>query len=133
MIHLLAAAVVVLTGLYLVALGVLSLAAPARARRFLSGFASSARIHYLELLLRVAAGGALVAYAPRMLFSAAHSLVGWILIITTVALLVVPWRWHRRFAQWGVPQALAHLGLLGIASLLLGALVVASVILGPGH
>ena len=130
MIHLLAAAVVLLTGLYLIGLAAVSLFAPARATRFLGGFATSALTHYIEMALRLAAGAAMVIHAPQMRFSDAFALVGWVLIITTAALLAVPWRWHHRFAQWAVPQALPHLRLVAAASLLFGGLVVGSVLLG---
>jgi hypothetical protein len=73
MIDLLALALVLLTGLYLIGLGAVSLFAPARATFFLEGFASSARAHYVELVLRLGAGFALVTYAPRMRFSAAFA------------------------------------------------------------
>jgi hypothetical protein len=133
MIHPLAGAVVLLTGAYLMGLAAVSLFAPARAERFLGGFASSARTHYAELALRVSAGGAMVIYAPSMRFPDAFAFVGWMLVITTAALAVVPWHWHQRFARWAVPQALPHLKLVGAASMLLGSLVLASVILGPGE
>jgi hypothetical protein len=73
----------------------------------------------------------MVVYAPSMRFSAAFGVVGWVLVITTAALLAVPWRWHRRFARWAVPQALPHLRLIAAASLLFGGLVLGAVILGP--
>jgi hypothetical protein len=133
MIHLLAGAVVLLTGAYLIGLAAVSLSAPARAARFLGGFASSARTHYVEMALRLSAGGAMVIYAPGMRFSDAFALVGWMLVITTAALLAVPWRWHHRFARWAVPQAIPHLRLVAAASILLGTLVLGSVILGPGR
>jgi len=130
MIDLLALALVLLTGLYLIGLGAVSLFHPARAARFLGGFASSARTHYIELVMRLSAGGALVVYAPRMRFSGAFALAGWVLIVTTAALLAVPWRWHHRFARWAVPQAIPHLRLIAAASFLFGGLVLACVILG---
>jgi hypothetical protein len=130
MIDLLALALVLLTGLYLIGLGAVSLFAPARATFFLEGFASSARAHYVELVLRLGAGVALVTYAPRMRFSAAFALGGWVLVVTAAALLVVPWRWHHRFARWAVPQAIPHLRLIAAASFLFGSFVLACVILG---
>jgi hypothetical protein len=132
-IRLLAAAVVLLTGLYLVGLAAVALFAPARATRFFDGFASSALAHYAELLLRGAAGGAMVIYAPSMRFSAAFAVVGWVLIVTTAALLAVPWRWHQRFARWAVPQALPHLRLIAAVSLLFGGIVLTCVIVGADH
>lgn len=131
MIHLLAAAGVLSTGLYLVGLAAVALVAPARATRFLRGFATSALTHYVELALRLIAGGAMVIHAPNMRYPDAFALFGWILIITTAALLAVPWRWHHRFARWAVPQALPHLRLVAAASFLLGGLVLGCMIGGP--
>jgi hypothetical protein len=130
MTDLLAPAVVSLTGLYLIVLGFASLLAPAHVTRFLAGFASSARTHYTEMGLRLAAGWAMAVHAPQMRFSEAFTLAGWVLVITTAALLVLPWRWHRRFAQWAVPQAIPHLRLIAAASFLFGGLLLACVILG---
>lgn len=127
---LLASIIVLLTGFYLIGLAAVSLFAPARATRFLGGFAGSARAHCTELAVRLIAGGALVLYAPHMRFSGAFAVAGWGLIVTTAALCAVPWRWHRWFARRAVPRAIPHLKLIAVASFLLGGAVVASVILG---
>ena len=119
-----------LTGLYLISFALVMLLAPARAKRFLSGFASSAFTHYLELGLRLIAGVAILLYAPQMLFSNFFVIFGWILVVTTVGLFAVPWQWHRRFAQWGVPYATRNLRLVAGASFVLGGFVIASVIVG---
>ncbi len=120
MISLLALALVLLAGLYLVGLGVAVLARPAAASRFLLGFAGSGPLHYLELLVRIGVGLAFLHRAPAMLLPAVFSAFGWVLVITSAALLLVPWQWHRRFAERAVPQALRFLPLIGICSLLLG-------------
>lgn len=129
MINLLASILVLLTGLYLIGLAVFSLLSPARATRFLGSFASSAFTHYLELVLRLIAGGAILLYAPQMLFSGFFLIFGWVLVVTTVGLFAVPWQWHHRFAQWGVPYATRNLRLVAVASFVLGGFVLASVIL----
>ncbi len=132
MINLLASILVLLTGIYLMSLAVISLLSPARATRFLGGFASSAFTHYLELGLRLIAGGAILLYAPRMLFSDFFLIFGWVLVVTTVGLFAVPWQWHHRFAQWGVPYATRNLKLVAFASFIFGGFILASVILGGG-
>jgi hypothetical protein len=115
--------VVLLVGLYLVALAATAFLAPTRAAAFLLGFAGTARTHYLELTLRGLAGGAFVWQGPRMRFGPAFSGFGWLLMLTTAGLALVPWRWHRAFAQWAVPYALRYPPVLGLAALLLGGLV----------
>lgn len=128
----LASLVVVALGLYLLALAVVSLLLPARAARFLGGFAGSARRHFLELALRLVAGSALLLRAPEMLWSGFFTVFGWVLVVTTLGLLALPWRWHQWFAQRAVPRAIAHMRLVAAAAFLLGVLVLAAVFLGGG-
>ena len=130
MINLLATILVWLTGLYLISFALIMLLAPDRAKRFLGGFASSAFAHYLELGLRLIAGGAILLHAPQMLFSNFFVIFGWTLVITTVGLFAVPWRWHQRFAQWGVPYATHNLRLVAGASFVFGGFVIAAIIFG---
>lgn len=130
MVTLLAAAVVVLAGLFFCALAASSLFAPAYATRFLLGFAQTPRVHYAELLVRLLVGVSLIAYAPQMLLPSAFSLFGWVLVATTVILLLLPWRWHRRFAASAVPQATRYITVIGMCSLGLGGLILYAVARG---
>ena len=130
MIHMLSAAVVLLAGLYLVVLGLSSFITPTLAARFLLSHAGSAAAHYAELLVRLFAGGAFLLAAQNMQFPAVFAAVGWVLLITTAGLLLVPWQWHRRFAQQYVPQAVRHIKLLGAASLVFGSFVLWALLRG---
>jgi uncharacterized protein YjeT (DUF2065 family) len=130
MIGILASAVVVLSGLYFVVLAIASFLAPGRVERFLSAFAGSAGAHYSELLIRLVVGGSFLLASPDMLFAPVFRLFGWVLVITTVVLFAVPWRWHHRFAQQTVPYAVRHLRLFGVASFVLGGFILTSVICG---
>lgn len=132
MIEAIALVVIVLAALYLLALGTASLVVPARAGRFLLGFASSRQVHFVELFLRFVIGAALILYAPRMLLSGAFSIFGWILLVTTACLLVVPWQWHRRFAQYAVPRATRHIAWVGLVSLAMSGLIFGAVACGGG-
>ncbi|MEO6384618.1 MAG: hypothetical protein ABIO30_09185 [Thermomonas sp.] len=123
MLDFLALVIVVLTGLYFITLAAVSLLAPARANRFLLGFADSASVHYIELLLRFVVGDAFLLHAPRTPFSSIFNMFGWVLVVTTGCLLLVPWRWHRRFAQQAVPRAARYIALIGLASLLIGSFI----------
>lgn len=127
--NLLASALVCLAGLYLIGLAGAVVVSPARAARFLGGFASSAFTHYLELVLRLAMGWAFLQYAPEMRFSGFFVVFGWILVVTTLGLFGVPWQWHQRFAQWGVPHAARHSGAVAAASLVFGGFILAALIL----
>lgn len=130
--HDLALGIVLLAGLYLVALAAVALLAPARATAFLSGLAGTPRAHWLELALRAVVGGAFVLHAPQSRFAGALALVGWTILLTTAVLVAVPWRWHRAFARRAVPRATRYLPLVGVASLALGALVWAAALAGRG-
>ncbi len=121
--------IVATAALYLIALGGAALVRPAVAQRFLGGFATTPRVHFTELALRVLAGAALVLRAPHMVGSPALLLFGWILIVTSLALALVPWRWHQRFAAWSVPQATQFMPVIGVASLVGGLGLLAALLL----
>lgn len=123
---------VLLFATYLLALAAAAWLTPERAERFLSGFAGSASAHYLELVLRLVAGGSLILAARQMLLPRAFLAFGWILVVTTAGLALVPWRWHQRFAQRVVPPMVGHLRLVAFFSFVLGGLLAAGVLLGPG-
>lgn len=122
--------IVIAAAIYLFLLGAVALMRPAAAARFLSAFAGSRRLHYLELAIRALVGGAFIIGAPRLAVPAAFELFGWLLIITSAVVLVMPWHWHRRFAQSVVPRANRHLTLIGVGALVLAAVVGAGVMLG---
>jgi hypothetical protein len=121
--------VVLAGGVYLLALGLGAIVAPESTKRFLRGFASSARAHFTELFVRLVGGAAFIATASQMRFSAAWAIFGWILIGTTVVLLMAPWTWHRRFASWSVPLATRRMALFALAPLAGGVLVLYSLLL----
>ena len=130
MLEALALMLVVLTALYFFVLAAASLLVPAKAGRFLLGFASSPRAHYIELFIRLLVGAALLIYASRMFAPAVFSFFGWLLIITTGCLFLLPWQWHQRFAQHAVPRAISYIKVIGISSLALGVLILTAVIRG---
>jgi hypothetical protein len=130
MIDSVAAVGVLATGVFLFLLGVAALLMPARARWFLLGFASTPRLHALELGVRLIVGAALWLQAPAMRFALAFTIAAGILLGTTALMALLPWRWHHRFASTTVPRALRWLPLLGIASIGLGGLVLHALFAG---
>lgn len=114
---------------YLILLGGSALLRPKLAERFLGGFATTPRLHFTELALRIVVGTAFVLAAPRVAAGPVIAGLGWMLIGTSLVLAVIPWRLHQRFAQWSVPQALAYLPVIGVASLAGGLGLVAAVLL----
>ena len=69
--------------------------------------------------------------APAMHFPGAWLAIGWMLIVSTAILLLLPWRWHRAFAERTVPPVLRFIAPLGIASALLGFLLAAAALTSP--
>ena len=122
-------AVVVTAALYLLTLGCGALLRPETTKRFLGGFATTARIHFTELALRIVAGIAFVLSAPRMAFGPAIAIFGWMLVVTSLALALVPWRFHQRFAAWVVPQATQQMPLIGVVSIVGGVVLLVAALL----
>ena len=130
MIDLFASAVIFAAGLFLVVLGVGCFLRPRLAADFLLGFASSASLHYLELALRILVGAALVQRAAALPYPSKFHAFGWVLILTSIGLSLVPWNWHRQFTQRAVPYALRAIKLLGASAIALGGLLASSVVAG---
>lgn len=120
---LISAAVVVAFGLALVGFAVLIVVRPRPAQRFIESFAGSPRAHYTEQVSRLVVGTALVIHGPSMLLSQMFQALGWLMVVTAVALLVLPFRWHHRFGDWVIPRLTKHLKLYALAVFGLGALV----------
>lgn len=123
---------ILLAALYFLVLGIVSLAYPYRASSFLLGFASSAKLHYIELILRMLVGLAFLRVAPIAYSPNAFAIFGGILVATTAVMFLVPWRWHRTFAESAVPKALRYLKLIGIASIILALAIFYHVLLAIG-
>lgn len=113
--------------MYLIGVAVASFFAPELAARFLGAFASSARAHLAEMALRLLVGWAFVVYSPQMLYSSAFTLFGWVLVITSVLLLLIPWRWHHHSAQMAVRPLTRRVWLFGVLSLPLGGVILFAV------
>lgn len=100
---------VALFGLSLIGFAGYAVVRPGGARRFLGAFASSARIHFTEQILRLVAGMALVLHAPFMRLPQVYGILGWLMLTTAVGLMLIPWRWHQKFAGWVVPPVAKRL------------------------
>ena|ERR1700722_10135928 len=127
-----AAVVVVAFGLLLIVLTGVAFAKPAIAERFLMRFASSARTHYVEQIFRLVIGAALVVLAPAMWKPTMFWLVGWAIVVSSAALMCVPWQWHHRFGERMLPIVVRHLRLYAVGSLAFGALLLYGVFAGGG-
>jgi hypothetical protein len=90
-----AAGIVVSAGFLLIALAAMALARPALARGFLLRFAKTAKAHYTEMAARIVVCVALVLASPRMLMSQLFFWFGAALLVSSILLLCLPWKWHR--------------------------------------
>ena len=119
----LASVIVLMAAVFLLCLTAAALFKPQQAVRFLHGFASSAKAHYSEISLRLITGAALVVAAPNMHFSYLFTLFGWLIIGTSVVLLLLPWRWHQRFANLVLPPLTKRVWLFAVLALPLSMLL----------
>ncbi len=103
---------------------------PAIAERFLRSFASSARAHYIEQALRLLLGIALLALSPLMWGSTVIRVLGWSIVLSTIGLIVVPWRWHNQLAQHLTPKLVGHMRAFAIAVFAFGAFLLVALCIG---
>ncbi|GAA0857744.1 hypothetical protein [Aliiglaciecola litoralis] len=104
----------------LIGLAVNAILFPNKTILFLSKFASTARLHIVEMIVRLVVGIAFVIAAPEMLFHSLFYLFGLVLIITSVLLLMMPWRWHHQFAVVVLAPLLRRVWVFAVLSLPLG-------------
>ena len=128
MIDFFASTVVVLAAVYLIGLAAVSFFLPAKAADFLNGFAASALAHYTEISIRLIVGIALIVASPSMVYASAFTIFGWLLVVTSLVLLLFPWRWHHRFANVVVPPLTKRVWIFGVLSLPLGSLILFAVL-----
>jgi hypothetical protein len=126
-IQLVSGLVVVASAVLLIGVAVLVFAKPAVAERFFRGFASSARTHFAEQIFRLLFGGSLVIYSSAMWQSGAFRLVGWLLVVSSVTLMLLPWQWHQRFGQKIMPRFIRFMWLYAIGSFAFGAFILYAV------
>lgn len=73
-------------------------------------------IHFGEMILRIAAGTALVLAAPLSKFPPSIAAIGWFLVVSAAVLMVLPRRWHAGYSTWW-SQRIPVLGVRLIAPL----------------
>ena len=128
----LATVVVVAFGVVMIAFTGVAIVKPAIARQFLARFASSARTHYTEQVFRLLIGAALVLASPAMWQPRLFWLVGWAIVVSSVALLCFPWQWHYRFGERIRPMFFRYLGVYVAGAFLFGVFLLYGVFAGRG-
>ena len=117
-----------LFGLSLFALLIMTLLKKEFTMKFLSSFASSAKAHYIEQLLRIIAGLGLLIYSDHMLFPALFKIFGWGLTASSALLIIMPWKWHNKFGKLAIPFVIRNLVLYTISASIIGLVIIYCVI-----
>jgi len=125
-----AGAILVAFGLFLIGLTVVVFAKPAVAERFFMSFASSARTHYTEQVVRLLIGASLILRSGAMWQPKVFWLVGWGIVVSSLVLIVTPWQWHDRFGEEVRPMLIRHMKLFAVGLLAFGVLLVYGVFTG---
>ena len=119
-----AGAILVAFGFFLVGLTVLVFAKPAVAERFFMAFASSARTHYTEQIVRLLIGASLIIRSGAMWQPKVFWFLGWGIVVSSLALILTPWQWHDRFGEEVRPRLIRHMKLFAVGLLAFGLLLI---------
>ncbi|MBV34323.1 MAG: hypothetical protein CMP47_02520 [Rickettsiales bacterium] len=117
-----------LFALGLILFEVMVIVAKPKAIRFLNAFVKTPWHHFIEQAFRLIVGTALAIHSPNMKFSEFFGIFGWIVIITSLMLVGLPWRWHRAFAQKVIPTVIKLIQLYGLSCLALGIFIIYSLL-----
>jgi hypothetical protein len=118
-----AGAILVAFGLFLVGLTAVVFAKPAVAERFFMSFASSARAHYTEQVIRLLIGASLVIRSAAMWQPKVVWFVGWAIVLSSLVLILSPWQWHQRFGEKVRPMLIRRMKLFAVGLLAFGVLL----------
>jgi hypothetical protein len=89
---------------------------------------SNLRLQFTEQGLRVVAGIALILRAPVSKFPRVLEVAGWLLVASSLLIMVVPARWHGAYGRWWVGKiAPLTVRLLSPVPLLAGACLIYAV------
>jgi hypothetical protein len=91
---------VILSGIWLISVGILMFIKPRIAAEYLGKFASTNFINYLELTLRCIWGISLILYSELSKFPQFSKVFGIMLVITSFILFFVPRKLHSNYAVW---------------------------------
>jgi cell division protein FtsW (lipid II flippase) len=123
-----AGAILVAFGLFLIGLAVVVFAKPAVAERFFMAFASSARTHYTEQIVRLLIGASLMIRSAAMWQPKAFWLVGCAIVLSSLVLILTPWQWHDRFGERVRPILIRRVKLFAIGIFVFGVLLIYGVL-----
>lgn len=107
--NIVAQAILLAFALFLLGATAVTFSKPAIIERFFMTLANSASAHYTEQAVRLLVGIALVVASPRMWQAKLFWFAGWMIIVSSIALIVTPWRWHSRFGEKIRPAMIKHM------------------------
>lgn len=90
--------IVLFFGVFIIFIGFVMLLNPKKARETLKLAGSSNFINYMEITIRLIPAISLILFAEYSKFPEAFNFLGWIMIITSLILYVVPRKIHHNFS-----------------------------------
>jgi uncharacterized protein YjeT (DUF2065 family) len=60
-------------------------------------------------------------------------LIGWVIVATSVGLILIPRQWHHRFGERVLPMVIRHMRLYAVGLLAFGALLLYGVFSAGSH
>jgi hypothetical protein len=125
-----AGAILVAFGLFLIGVTVVVFARPAVAERFFMSFASSARTHYTEQVVRLLVGASLIIHCAAMWQPKVFWFVGWAIALSSLVLILTPWQWHHHFGEKVRPMLIRRMKVYAVGLLAFGVLIIYAVCTG---
>lgn len=127
-IRILSGSVIVIFGLYLISLLIITILDKTVAVSYFSSFASSARAHYFEQIMRLIVGISMLSFSRSMLYAQFFEIFAWIIIISTIVLTLIPWTWHNKLGKWAIPLTIRNLKFYGVSASIFGVFILYCVI-----
>lgn len=119
--------VVTASGVFLIGLGAVMLIRPAITERFIMSFAGSRKAHFTEMFFRLLFGVSLAMLSMSMWQPKAFRALAWVIIISSVLLLILPWQFHQRFGSRVLPMLVKYMRVYAVGVLAFGVLIVYAV------
>ena len=120
--------VMVVFGLYLISLLIITIVNKKIAVNYFSSFASSARAHYLEQMLRLIVGTSMLLFSKSMLYAQFFEMFAWIIILSTIALILIPWTWHNKLGKRVIPLTIRNLKFYAVSASIFGIFILYCII-----
>jgi len=121
--------IVLLFGIFLIAVSIFMFVCPKTAKLYLSKAASTNLINYSELSLRGICGIGIVLSAELSKFPEFFQVFGTFMVITAAILFFIPRKWHARYAIWTSEKlSVTYLRILSPLSLTFGIFLIYAVV-----